>query len=47
MRKELTHSQLQAVYSQASDIIETMDAAAIAELFQGNEDDVDFVLENY
>ena len=45
MRKELTHSQLQAVYSQASDIIETMDAAAIAELFQGNEDDVDFVLE--
>lgn len=45
MNKELTHSQLQAVYSQVADIIDTLDENAIVELFSGNEKDVDNVLE--
>lgn len=45
MKKELTHSQLQAVYSQVDDIISTLDDSAISELFNGNLRDVDLILE--
>jgi hypothetical protein len=45
VKKELTHSQLQAVYSQVDDIISTLDDSAISELFNGNLRDVDLILE--
>jgi len=45
MKKELTHAQLQAVYSQVGDIISTMDDETIAELFSGDTADIDNVLE--
>jgi hypothetical protein len=46
MNKELTHLQLQAVYSQVDDIISTLDESAISELFGGDLNDVDYVLES-
>jgi len=45
MNKELTHIQLQTVYSQVEDIISTLDDNAISELFGGNLNDVDSILE--
>jgi hypothetical protein len=46
MKKELTHLQLQTVYSQVDDIISTLDNMALNELFNGNLNDVDLVLES-
>lgn len=45
MIKNLTHVQLNSVYSQVSDIIDTLDEDTIAQLLSGNEQDIDNIFE--
>jgi hypothetical protein len=45
MNRDLTHSQLQTVYSHVGDIIDTLDDEAVAELFSGSASDVDSIFE--